>query len=440
MTKKKKILIAAGALALLAIVVAASVKGSSKKGIEVKTDKVSKRDLTAIITASGKIVPRRKVDISSDVMGRVIELHVDEGDLVRKGDLLLRIDPTQYEANVSRATASWNQAKSGLAQAAASLAQARKALERAERLHQTGAILLSDQQLEDARTAFEVQRATGENAAHGVDVADAALAEAKQNLSKTVIRAPMSGRVTRKNIEAGEVAVIGTMNNPGSLLLTVADLSEMEAVVSVDETDVPAIAIGNPAQIEIDAFPGKKFTGRVSKIGNSSIRGGQAIQKTGDQAVDFEVRIAIDSPPPTLRPDLSATADVTTSERKGVLSIPIIALTVKEARPVADAKAPETGVDPKVQGRADREKRRNEQEGVFLLDKNKVKFQPVEIGIAGENFFEVKTGLEEGALIVPGTYQAIRSLKDGDTVRLASDAAKSATPPPKSEKADAKKG
>ena len=268
-------------------------------------------------------------------MGRVIELAVDEGDLVEKGDLLLRIDPTQYEAEVARCQAALEQARSQLVESEASLDQAQRAYERAKRLHANGSDLLSDEALEDAKTRLDVAKATHEAARHGVAVSSAALDDARQNLAKTVIRAPMAGKIVRKNIEQGETAVIGTMNNPGSLLLTVADLSEMEAVVTVNETDVPSIKLGDAATLEVDAFPGTKFTGKVTRIGNS------AIQTTGtSEAVDFEVRIGVDDPPPTLRPDLSATADIVTAERKGVLAIPIIALTVKEvAKEKAEAAA-----------------------------------------------------------------------------------------------------
>jgi len=447
MSKKAKIGIGIAIIVVLAGIVAASLRGTQKKGIEVKTEKVEKRDLTALVTASGKIQPKRKVDISADVMGRVVELAVDEGNLVRQGDLLLRIDPTQYEAVVARAEAALEQARSQLVQSSAALDQAKRALDRARQLSASGSNLLSDQALEDSQTQFDVQQATHEAARHGVDVAEAALADARQNLAKTVIRAPMAGRVVRKNIEQGETAVIGTMNNPGSLLLTVADLSEMEAVVTVNETDVPSIKLGDPATIEVDAFPGTKLTGKVTRIGNSAIQGTQSGLATSSEAVDFEVRIAIDSPPETLRPDLSATADIVTAERKDVLTIPIIALTVKEVsekKPEGDGSSGMKVEDPKAKARAERERRRLEQEGVFVVDKDKVSFRPVKIGIAGDTYFEVASGLTGGEEIVSGTYQAIRSLKDGDKIRIAKAAPQKdegGKAPAKSEpKKDAKTG
>lgn len=419
MTKKAKITIGIVAVAALGAVLAASILSRRKSGVEVKTERVEKRDLTAIVTASGNIEPKKKVNISADVMGRVIDLAVDEGDLVREGDLLLRIDPTQYEAAVERGEAAVRQVTSQLAQTEASLDQARKALERAEALHSGDSSLVSEEALEDARTRLHIQEAADEAARHGIAVARAALADARQNLAKTVIRSPMAGRIVRKNIEQGETAVIGTMNNPGSLLLTVADLSEMEAVVTVNETDVPSIKLGDPATLEVDAMPGTKLSGKVTRIGNS------AIQSTGtSEAVDFEVRIGIDAPPETLRTDLSVTADIVTAERKGVLAIPIIALTVKEApkEGTGGGASSEMKVeDPKAKARAERVKRQQEQEGVFVVKDEHVSFRPVKVGIAGDNYFETLSGVSLGEEIVSGTYQAIRTLKDGDRIRIAKE-------------------
>jgi HlyD family secretion protein len=416
MTRRAKIAIGIVGLAVIGGIVAVSVLSTRKVGVEVKTEKVEKRDLTSVVTASGKIQPKQKVDISADVMGRVIELAVDEGDLVKKGDLLLRIDPTQYEAAVARAEAGVEQARSQLVQSEAGLDQAGRALERAKRLHASGSDLLSEEALEDAQTRYDVQKATFETARHGVAVERAALDDARQSLAKTVIRAPMAGKIVRKNIEQGETAIIGTMNNAGSLLLTIADLPEMEAVVTVNETDVPSIKLGDAATLEVDAFPGVKLAGKVTRIGNSAIQ-----SNTTSEAVDFEVRIGVDDPPETLRPDLSTTADIVTAERKGAITIPIIALTVKEVAKEGSA-APSEGMkveDTKAKARAERAKRQQEQEGVFVVDKEKAVFRPVKVGIAGDNYFEVLSGVSLGEEIVSGTYQAIRTLKDGDRVRVA---------------------
>jgi HlyD family secretion protein len=223
----------------------------------------------------------------------------------------------------------------------------------------------------------------------------------------------MDGRVTRLNIEEGETAIVGTMNNPGSLLLTVADLSVMEASVRVDETDVPRISFGDSAVVRIDAFPDQTFTGRVTRIANSAMQSltasaGQA------QAVDFEVIVTLDAPPAELRPDLSATAEIVTDARAGVLSVPIIAVTVRDSAGKKFAIQDEGG--PATNGRAARQA---EVEGVFLMRDGKAAFVPVRIGIAGERFFEVQQGLDGGETVVAGPYSVIRDLQEGDALRVA---------------------
>ncbi len=415
MSRKRKVLIGIGVVVVLAIFAVLSLRSESGQVTDVRVEQVSRRDLVAKVTASGHIEPKRSVDISADISGRIVELPVEEGQDVTEGDLLLVIDPARYRAAVQ-------QFQAGLAEARAREAQARSAYEQAQRDYgRTQALkdatpdLVTDQELELARTEAAVQEALWRAAEHGVARASANLAEAQDLLDKTVIRAPMSGRITRLNVERGETAIVGTMNNPGSLLLTVADLSEMEAVVEVDETDVPEISIGDSTLIEIDAFPGKTFVGRVTKIGNSSIRPRSSLQSSAEQAIDFEVRIELEDPPPGIRPDLSATSDVVTAASRGSLAIPIISLTLVsrddiEEIPNENLPEGEPGDDES-----------DEVEGVFVLDGDRVRFRPVEVGIAGNNYFEVLSGLEEGETIVSGTYQAIRDLSDGARVKVTGD-------------------
>ena len=281
--------------------------------------------------------------------------------------------------------------------------------------------MVTETEFETARTNAEVQEALLESAKHSVDMARAGVREAQDNLAKTVIRAPMSGRVTRLNVEKGETAIVGTMNNPGSLLITVADLSVMEAVIEVDETDVPEISIGDSVSISIDAFPNREFVGRVSKIGNSSIRPRSQQVSSSDQAIDFEVRVTLEDSEVELRPDLSASADVITDVRPDVLSIPIIALTLMD--PGEFERLPnEIEGEPGMEGEAAASSTASEDpiEGVFVVDGDLARFRPVEIGIAGDNYFEVLDGLEEGDTVVSGTYQVIRELSDGDPVNTTS--------------------
>ena len=257
--------------------------------------------------------------------------------------------------------------------------------------------------------------------------AQAGVSEARDRLDKTVIRAPMTGRITRLSVEKGETAIVGTMNNPGSLLLTVADLSEMEAVIEVDETDVPEISIGDSASVEIDAFPNRRFAGRVTKIGNSSIRPVSSVTSTAsDQAIDFEVRISLDEPPEAIRPDLSATANVVTATREDVLAIPIIALTLIDEEDFELLENELTG-DGETDESPFEGKDASQIEGVYVVEEDGVvRFRPVEIGVTGDNYFEVLDGLEEGQTVVSGSYQAIRELRDGTSVEIEEDDDRSA--------------
>ncbi|HEX6750047.1 MAG TPA: efflux RND transporter periplasmic adaptor subunit [Longimicrobium sp.] len=410
----KKLLIALGVVLAVGVLAALAVNGKGKgAGREVRTEKVGRRDLVAIVTASGKVEPKRKVDISADIPGRVIQLAVEEGQWVNRGDLLLRLDPSQYEAAVRQAEAGVAQARAREAEARAQLLKAQGDQRRAEQLAQ-GRDLIAAQEVDNARTQAQVAQASLQGARFAVQQAQATLSQSRDNLRKTTIVAPMSGRVTRLNIHEGETAIIGTMNNPGSLLLTVADLGVMEAKVKVDETEVPRIAVGDSAVLRIDAFPGQKFTGKVTRIGNSAAQQSGLASSTGsggEQSVDFEVVITLDHPPAELRPDLSATADIVTDTRTKALSVPILAVTVRdregkkfkgEQQDAAQA-APEQG--------GDSHRRSDEVEGVFVLRAGKAAWVPVEVGVAGEQYFEVKSGLKEGDEVVSGPFEAIRELE-----------------------------
>lgn len=427
MSTGRKILIGVLVVVVLGSAAAISVVTSRNGGLEVRMEEVVRRDLVATVTASGNIRARRAVDISADVMGRVIELNVEEGNDVTRGEILLRIDPSQLEAAVSRAQAALSQAQAQAAQQQANLVKAEREYERIVALQGRDSTLVSPQQVEDTQTNLEVARSLFQAAEHGVAQARAGLEEAQDQLAKTIIQAPMSGKVTRLNVEEGETVVIGTMNNPGSLILTISDLSVVEAVVEVDETDVPEISLGDSAVVELDAFPEQQFAGRVTEIGNSAIVPPSTTAGTGQTAaIDFEVVITLDNPGTLLRPDLSATADIITAVREEVLSIPILALTVKEpegAREEEAASAMEEE-DPanvtreeRPEGPVARSRQPREVEGVFRVRDGIATFVPVEVGITGQEYFEVLEGLEEGDTVVAGPYQRIRELEDGSEVK-----------------------
>ncbi len=412
MTGRQKLIIGIGVIAVLGTAAALSLRDGSGRGLEVRMETIDRRDLEATVTASGNIRARRSVDISSDISARVASLEIQEGADVTEGEILLRLDRTQLEAARSRAEAALSQARAQAAQQEANLARAQRDYDRVSNLWARDSLLISRQQVEDQATNLDVARANAEAAEFAVAQARASLAEADDRLSKTVFRAPMSGRVTRLNVEEGETVVVGTMNNPGSLVLTISDLSVVEIVVQVDETDVPKLALGDSGRIQIDAFPGRTFRGVVTEIGNSAIRPPNQQQAGGQQqAIDFEVVLTLDATEADLRPDLSATADIITDTRPNALSVPIIALTVRPDSAVAASTAEEGGSD------VGRQPGATDVEGVFVVENGTATFRPVEIGIAGQEYFEVLQGLAEGDTVVAGPYQLIRQLRDGDAVR-----------------------
>lgn len=409
MSKRGKVLVGTGIAVVIVGLVVVSAGARRDRGQEVRFEKVGRRDLVAAVTASGKIQPKKKVDVSADITGRITRIAVREGDFVKQGQFLIQIDPTVYEANLQQATATMASSQAAAVQAKANRDQADRALGRTKELHTQNPNLISQEQLEQAQTAFDVADANLNAAQHQVDQARAAVQSARDNLRKTTLVAPMTGRVTRLAVEEGEVAVPSTFSKDIGLLLTVSDLSVIQAKVKVDETDVVRVHLGDSVEVSIDAFPDTAFIGRVTKVSDSSVRDATSTA-TGqnDRAVDYEVEITLDKPPADIRPDLSATARVVTDTRKQVLSIPIISLTVRENKPVSTENRP---VDTAAASK------KKETEGVFIVKDGVATFRPVKVGIAGDEYFEVTDGLKEGETIVGGPYQAIRDLKEGARVR-----------------------
>jgi HlyD family secretion protein len=401
---------------VLALAGVLAVTAAKKKNAptDVRIDAVQKRDLVASVTASGQVSAHTKADLSADITGRVVKLSVKEGDYVKQGDFLLQIDPQQYQAQVAQTEAQVANAKASETQALANLTQARANFRRQSEIQKSNPNLVSADQMEQLKTAVDVNSALWDAAKHNTEQANAGVDNAKVLLDKTTIRAPMSGRITSLIIQNGETAIQGTLNKDAATLMTISDMSVLETKVKVDETDVSRIAVGDSAVVQLDAFPDTTFLGKVVEISNSSVKAANATTATGDQAIDYQVTIRLLNPPKDTKPDFSATAKIITDSKKQVLSIPIIALTVRqnEALPATDS-APTTGKTStgKTVGQKD-------VEGVFTVGAdNKVTFRPVKVGIAGEKHFEVLNGLKDGDKIVGGTYQAIRDLKDGTLVR-----------------------
>lgn len=416
MSRRTKLGVIIAAVALLAAgVVAFRIQKKKNSATEVRLEQVGRRDLVSTVTASGKIEPKTSVDISADITGRIIQIAVREGDMVKRGQFLLQIDPAQYQAAVARARGVVASTEAVLLQTRANRDQAQRAWNRARQLTELGDNLIAPETAEQARTALEVSEANYQSTRAQLEQARAGLQEARDNLAKTRLTAPITGRVVRLAVEEGEVAVPGTFSRETGLLMTIADLSVILAKVQVDETDVVRLTHRDSAEITIDAYPDTTFTGRVTRVSHSAkLTPTETASGSNDRAVDFDVEITLQSPPPDIRPDLSCTARVVTDTRSKALSIPIIALTVRDHERIpieADSVPPVDTLRARF--------RKSEAEGVFVVRNGVATFRPVKTGVAGDEHFEVLEGLREGETIVAGTYQAIRDLKDGARVRAA---------------------
>ena len=435
MSRNKKILIGVGVVVILGAIVFANLKFKQQSGTTVNVEAIQKRDLQAIVSASGKIQPQRLVNISADTMGRVTNLAIEEGQRVTKGQFLLQIDPRNLSSAVNQTEASLAAARSTMEQlrvqaesSQASLKTAQDNYARQQQLWKGG--LTTKEALDNAENQLKMQQAQANAAERQIEVQrnrmqqeQASLENAKYNLSKVRIESPINGIVTRRNIEEGETVVIGTMNNAGTVLLTVADMSDIEAQVEVDETDIPNVSIGQKAKITIDAQPGKSFAGHVVEIGNSPI------QTTGttsaSQATNFLVKVKVDDQIPDVRPGFTCTAEITTATRQQVISIPIQATTVREM--VVDKNGNIVREDPKAAKRPSSAvqaqelqpgQERKELEGVFLVKDNKAVFTPIKTGIAGEKYFEALSGVSPGEQVIVGPFSSVRELKDGVPVKI----------------------
>ena len=417
MSRGMKIGLVLGVVALVAGgVIAYRINAKKKEGTEVRLEKVARRDLISAVTASGKIEAKTSVDISADITGRIIRIAVKEGDTVRKGQFLLQIDPAQYQAAVDRAQGVVSSTQATLLQTKANRDQAERTWNRARQLAELGPNLITQESVEQAQTSFRVAQANVQSMQAQLEQSRASLQEARDNLAKTRLTSPISGRVVRLAVEEGEVAVPGTFSRETGLLMTIADLSVILAKVQVDETDVVRLSPNDSVEVTIDAYPDTTFLGRVTQISHSArLTPTQTASGSNDRAVDFDVEVTLEMPPQDIRPDLSCTARIVTDTRTNALSIPIIALTVRDHERLFNEND-STGIPGDTLRLRDRSK---EAEGVFVVRDGLATFRPVRVGIAGDEYFEVVDGLREGETIAAGTYQAIRELKDGARVRAA---------------------
>jgi|EndMetStandDraft_5_1072996.scaffolds.fasta_scaffold04423_4 HlyD family secretion protein len=392
-------------IAILVVLLAGAAFGGWKathrgpKPVEVQTAVVQRADLQAKVTANGKVQAQRKVDISATIPGQITHLAVREGDRVAKGQFLLQIDPVSPRATARSSEASMEALLREVDSARATLAQARVDLARAEANFKER--IIPEMDVQHARTAVATAEATLSAAERRVEQARAMLEGARDTLSKTVVRSPIDGIVTAKRVEEGEVAVVGVLNQPGTVLLTISDMSVVEAEVEVDETSIPSVKVAQEALVRIDAYPNRTFTGLVTEVGNSPIL---AATGAASQAIKFRVKIQIKDPPPGIKPGLSVQADVLTGFRAQALVVPIQALVVRdiERKP---GQAPKAG-EPR------------DEEGVYLMEDGKARFQAIKTGLMGELSIEIVSGLRGGETIITGPFKSLRTIKHGDPVKL----------------------
>jgi HlyD family secretion protein len=452
--RRKALVFSVIAVVLLGLTAVAILK-KREIVITVQTEKVTRRNLTEIVVANGKIQPVLQVKISAEVSGEIIDLPVKEGQAVKKGDLLVKIKPDFYIAATNQADASYKSALAGKTMAEATLRKAEAELKRNQELFRQK--LVSDSAFDEVQAAFDVAKAQLDSAAHQVDVAKAAVDSAADSLDKTTIRAPLAGTISKLNSRLGE-RLLGTVQNVGTEIMTIADLNEMETRVDIGENDVVRIAPGQKARLEVDAFKNRKFNGTVTEIANSAKDTGQSTGSS-QEATKFEVRIRIQEKE-AFRPGMSVTAEIETCYRTNALTVPFASVTTrppkekekkgegklagladprgtnspkagtnalmaKSSPAAANTNAPAVGTNAPVAdgtnvAKSDKKSKEavKQVEVVFVLENDHAKMAPVKIGISDDNYWEVTEGLTEGQEVVSGSFKAItRELEDARKIR-----------------------
>ncbi|MFQ5817346.1 MAG: efflux RND transporter periplasmic adaptor subunit [Terriglobia bacterium] len=458
MTRKRKYGIGSGLVLVLALVVVVSVRRSRAGIVEVQMGRVERQDLASIVTASGEVRPRHYVNINSQSFGQIVAIEVAEGEQVRKGQVLLRMEAVQptaeveaQQALVKSGEAAIEAAQANLRTAQAELARARADFERAKLEWERGEQMFRARLISQAD--YDARKATFESAQAAVDLATARIHQAEAELDrsrsqlrqaralltrlqdvlqKTIYTSPIDGIVTNLPVHVGEQMVPGIQNSPGSFLMTVADMSEVTAEVKVDETDIVNVELRHPAEVSIDAYPNRTFQGTVTEIGTTAVvrsTGQSTAQLTSgtQEAKDFKVVVTLADPPERVRPGLSTTARITSATRSQVLSIPIQALTIRRKADIEAAEAASKGDKAQAATRLAADPGNKEEvQGVFVVADGRAHFRPIQTGITGVTDIEVTEGLQEGEQIVTGSYKVLRELKHLARVREQKEAPKTA--------------
>ena len=427
---RRKRYIIGGAIALLVVwLVVSMVLGKREKPIEVTTEKAIRKTIIQTVAATGKVQPEVEVKISPEVAGEIIELPVVDGQAVKKGDLLLKIKPDSYNAQLQAQIAAISAATATSAQLKAAAAKTEADLRRAQDLFTKR--MISESEFAAAKTAHDVATSTFQSSLHDIERAEAASTQARDQLSKTTIYSPMDGIVTVLNSKLGE-RVVATNQFAGTEVMRVADLSRMEARVDVNENDVVTVKIGDKADITIDAYGDRRFSGVVAQIANTGKTTGAGTQ---EEVTNFEVKVRMEDPGVQLRPGLSCNADIQTNMVTDVVAVPMQSVTIRtgdsnlspeeiekrkkqqSARDKGDGQAEVT--NERQERAAEREEREKLSKVVFLKEGSTAKMVKVTTGIADDTYMEIKSGVQPGDEVISGSYSAIsRKLKDGSKVEI----------------------
>lgn len=395
---------------LLAIIVIATIVSSKKENlITVQTEKIQKRNITQLVTATGKIQSETQVDISAEVSGEIVSLPFKEGDEVKKNDLLVKIKQDVFAPQLQEQNAAIQVAESNLEVNEVTLKRHELELQRIKQLYDKGLATASD--LDNAQNTVDQTLAQINSNRAVINQQRTGMSRIKYDISKTTIYSPINGTVTQLNNETGE-KVLGTISNQGSNIMTISDLSKMECQVEVGETDVSLVSIGDTARIEIDAFGDKVFTGYVYEISNTATSTGLGTQ---DEVVNFIVKVRIINNDVELRPGMSCTVDIEVEKRNDVLSVPIQSVTIRD-----DSEKDGMSVENENLTReSDLKQKKKPQEIIFIVDNNSAKKEPVKTGISDDSYIEITEGVQENQEVVKGSFKAInKELEDGTKVKV----------------------
>jgi HlyD family secretion protein len=423
---KKKWLVIIGVVIVVAVLVIVNLGQSNRNQVSVQTKKTAKADVISLVSGSGTVQPKTKVNITSEVTAEIIGISVKEGDFVSRGTNLLQLDTIQLKTDMESAQYSANELDARLEGAGVTLDNTREEHERQKQLYERK--LTSEQVYKNAYYVFRNQESNYNALKQQKNAASSRLAKARDNLNKTTIRAPMDGTITLVDVEVGEIAQAQTAFTQGRTLMVISDLSVFEVEVEIDETDIADLELGQKAKIQIDAFPDTTFEGQVAELGNTAITTGLG---SSEQSTNFRVKVALVQANPKIRPGMSSTVDITTREHFGVLTIPIQAVVMRSFdRDSLKSKGEDTSggggvaVASTITDTSGKPGEKIEKKGVFVVRDGLARFSEITTGISDRQNYEILNGLTEGDEVITGSFKTLRTIKDSTTVKIDNRTAK----------------